>query len=56
MKKRVLKWSELTKDQKDQVMSGDACGHPTNKPKNHIEAAKRLWIVNQDQNVVGWRE
>jgi len=55
MKKRIFKWEQLTKDQRYQVIFGDACGHLTNRPKNYLEAARRLWIIDENQNVIGWR-
>jgi len=56
MRKRIFKWGELTKDQRGQVIFGNACGHPSNKPKNYLEASRKLWIVDERGNVVGWRE
>lgn len=46
-------WNKLTPAQREQVMRGDACGHPTNRPKSEQEAADRLWFVRDDK-VIGW--
>jgi len=54
-----LKWSELTKGEQHAVMHGDACGHPSNRPKSISEARKWIYTVRTDTDKIhgynpGW--
>lgn len=51
--KQVLRWEQLTDEQKKQVTEGDACGHPSNRPKTIDDATSRQWIV-ENGVVTGW--
>jgi len=55
-KEIYLEWNNLTPEQKNEIMNGDGCGHPSNRPKSEIEATKRLWIISITGKVLGWRK
>ena len=48
-------WSDLSAVQRDDVLHGSACGHPTNRPRSASAAARRSYLLSPDKSeVVGY--
>jgi hypothetical protein len=45
-------WDELTPAQKNDVMYGSACGHPSNRPKSEREASRWLYNLSPDKQAI----
>ena len=41
-------YNRLTDAQRESIWTGNACGHPTNRPKNVAEAKRWTWYVRED--------
>lgn len=52
-------WSELTPAQRESILHGDGCGHPSNRPKSVAEARRWIYTVRTDKGTIhgfnpGW--
>ena len=50
---KYTEFDDLTPEQRESILFGDACGHPTNRPKSIPDARKRLYRI-QDGIIKGW--
>ena len=45
-------WDELTPAQQEEVLHGEACGHPSNRPKDEAEARRWRYTLTPDKGVI----